>query len=165
MVDMVKIKRTKNNFMPKHYEESIVVDSSPEELFAFVDNHQQFSSHMNKSSWMMGGGHMETTVDAGNGQKVGSHIRMSGTAFGMKLFLDEVVIQYEPPYKKTWKTVGSPELIVIGHYGMGLEIKPQNLGSSLRVFIDYELPAQNAWLGILFGDIFAKWCVHQMIEG
>ncbi len=151
--------------MPRHYEESIVVDSSPEELFVFVDNHKQFSSHMGKSSWMMGGGHMETTVDAGNGQKAGSHICMSGTAFGMKLFLDEVVTQYEPPYKKAWETVGSPELIVIGHYGMGFEIKPQNTGSTLRIFIDYELPTKNVWLGILFGDIFAKWCVHQMVEG
>lgn len=38
-----------------------------------------------------GGGKMETWVDKGKGQKVGSHIKMSGKVFGINLFLDEVI--------------------------------------------------------------------------
>lgn len=150
----------------RHYEDSVFIPVPPSELFTYVDNHRNFSSHMNKSSWMMGGGSMITEIDEGKGQKVDSHIRMNGKVFGIKLFLEEIVTQHESPYKKAWETVGSIRLLVIGHYEMGLEIKPQNQGASLKVFINYELPESNTrWLGYLFGRMYAKWCVGQMIKG
>ncbi len=108
---------------------------------------------------------METWVDQDNGQKVGSHIRMSGTAFGIRLSLDEVVTRYEPSLAKTWQTVGNPKLIVIGRYQMGIEITPQGNESRLRVFIDYKMPQKHTWLGKLFGNMYARWCVKQMIQG
>ena len=149
----------------RHYEESAVIPISPDQLFAYVDDHKRFSSHMNQSSWMMGGGKMNVSVDEGSGQKVGSHIRLSGKAFGVKLFLDEVVTQHEPPYVKTWETVGIPKLLVVGSYRIGIEIKPQDTRSLLRVYIDYDLPVTNVWLGQLFSGFYAKWCVRQMIRG
>ena len=149
----------------RHYEETSSIPTSPEELFAYVDDHKRFSSHMNKSSWMMGGGKMDVSVDEGNGQKIGSHIRLSGIAFGMKLFLDEIVTHHEPPHLKIWETVGIPKLLVVGAYRMGIEIKPQDNGSRLRVYIDYDLPIHNVWLGELFSGMYAKWCVRQMIKG
>ena len=149
----------------RHYEDSTLISVSPKELFAYVDDHKRFSSHMSQSSQMMCGGNMDASVDEGGGQKVGSHIRMSGKAFGIKLFLDEVVTRYEPPYLKTWETVGFPKLLVIGSYGMGIEIKLQDTRSRLRVYIDYDLPTTNVWLGRLFSGLYAKWCVQQMIKG
>lgn len=149
----------------RHYENSTAISASPSQLFAYVDDHKRFSSHMSKSSWMLGGGRMDVSTDEGHGQKVGSHIRMGGKAFGIGLTLDEVITRYEPPYLKTWETVGTPKLLVIGHYIMGIEIKPENTNSLLRVFIDYDLPKKNAWLGRLFSTAYAKWCVQQMIKG
>ena len=73
--------------MIRHYEETTLILASPKEVFNYVDDHSRFSSHMNQSSWMLGGGKMETFVDAGNGQKVGSHIRMAGRALGIRLLL------------------------------------------------------------------------------
>lgn len=108
---------------------------------------------------------MDVSVDAGQGQKVGSHIRLNGRAFGIRLFLDEVVTRREPPRIKTWETVGDLRLLVIGHYGMGIEITPQGSATSMRVFIDYSMPDKNVWLGRLFGGMYAKWCVGQMING
>lgn len=149
----------------RHYEENIVIAAPPKEIFGFIDDHARFSSHMNQSSWMMGGGRMETAVDEGRGYRIGSHIRMSGKAFGIPLSLDEVIIKYEPPYAKEWETVGSPKLIVVGYYKMFVGIKERDGKSLLRVSIDYELPQTNAWLGKLFGSMYAKWCVQQMING
>lgn len=149
----------------RHYEDKTPISASPSELFAYIDDHKRFSSHMSKSSWMMGGGSMDVSTDEGNGQKIGSHIRMSGKALGIGLSLDEVVTRYEPPHIKTWETVGTPRLLIIGHYQMGIEIKPQDNNSLLRVSIDYDLPKKNAWLGRLFSDAYAKWCVQQMIKG
>lgn len=148
-----------------HYHEDVLVSSYPEKVFAYLDDHIRLSSHMTKSSWMMGGGRMETMIDEGHGQKVGSHIRLSGKAFGIGIALDEIVTRYEPPRFKTWETVGSPKLLVIGHYRLGIEITPHNGTSDLRVFIDYNPPDANVWLGYLFGKAYAKWCVRQMLYG
>lgn len=78
---------------PRHYEGSVVISASPESIFAFIDDHSRFSSHM--SQW------------------------------------------------------------------------PEQRGSRLRVFIDYELPNGwlTYWLGLLFGGLYAKWCVKQMLAG
>lgn len=154
-----------NKTFSKHYYENKQVGASPDNVFAYLDDHSRLSSHMSTSSWMMGGGHMETTIDELGGQKVGSHIRLSGKAFGMSIALDEVVTCYEPPHKKIWETVGTPKLLVIGHYRLGIEIIPHNGTSDLCVFIDYDLPLGNAWLGHLFGKMYAKWCVRQMLYG
>ena len=149
----------------KHYENKIFIPASPEKVFSYVDDPARFSSHMSKSSWMMGGGKMDVSVDAGGGQQVGSHIRLSGKVLGIKLFLDEVVTRHEPPHTKMWETVGNIKLLVIGHYRMGIEIKSENTGSLMRVFIDYNLPMTNIWLGRLFGGAYARWCVKQMLKG
>ena len=151
----------------RHDEESRLIPASAKQVFDYLDDHSRLSSHMSQSSWMMGGGRMHIQVDAGRGQFVGSHIRLSGKVLGINLFLDEVVTQHEPPYRKAWQTVGALRLLVIGHYRMGLEVKPQNGGSNLRAFIDYELPTtlSTRWLGYLFGGIYARWCIRQMIQG
>jgi Polyketide cyclase / dehydrase and lipid transport len=152
---------------PHHLESSAVINAFAEDVFAFVDEHARFSSHMNESSWMMGGGRMSVDLDAAHGQAVGSHIRLSGRVFGIRLYLDEVVTRRDPPINKVWETVGVPRLLVIGAYKMGVEITPVRDGSRMRVFIDYELPKGwvNSWLGFLFGRFYAKWCIDRMLEG
>ena len=140
----------------RHYDQAVFLPASPPQVFAFADDHSRLSSHMNESSWMMGGGRMSVETDEGNGQAVGSHIR-----------LDEVVTRREPPSHKVWETVGTPRLLVIGAYRMGVHIAPENGGSRLQVFIDYDLPTGWAtyWLGRLFGGVYARWCVRQMLTG
>jgi hypothetical protein len=92
---------------------------------------------------------------------------LSGRVFGVRLFLDEVVTRRNPPFDKVWETVGSPRLLVIRAYRMGVQITPENGRSRLRVFIDYDLPTGWAtyWLGLLFGGVYANWCVAQMLAG
>ena len=150
----------------RHFEKTLVVPASPEEIFTFVDDHRNFSSHMNKSSWIMAGSRLETKIDEGHGQKIGSHIKMDGTILGIKLFLDEVITKYEPPIRKEWQTVGELNLLVIGHYKLGLEIASDKNYSILKIYIDYNLPKGFATklLGLVFADFYAKWCVHQMLQ-
>jgi hypothetical protein len=150
----------------KHLEKTAVINARSSSVFDFIDDHIKFSSHMNKSSWMMGGGKMTTEVDEGKGQKIGSHIKMEGTILGMKMFLDEVVTDRTPPTRKVWKTVDNPNLIVIGNYQMGVELDPDDSKTNLKVFIDYDLPTGGSkLLGILFGNMYARWCVDQMLNG
>jgi hypothetical protein len=148
-----------------HYAESqAFVRAAPDVVFAYVDDQARLSSHMTKPSWWMGGGSMRVEADDGGGMRAGSHLRLSGTAFGIALALDEVVTKHLPPHEKAWETVGAPALLVIGAYRMGFEIDRVSGGSSLRVFIEYRLPASGIArvLGAMFGGLYARWCVRRM---
>jgi hypothetical protein len=121
---------------------------------------------MSESSWMMGGGQMQIEPDADRGQKIDSLIHLSGRVFGVELSLEEKVVERDPPHRKVWETATPPRLLVIGHYRMGFELTPQENGSTLRVFVDYDLPEKppTRWLGLMFGGFYAKWCTQQMVN-
>ena len=107
---------------------------------------------------------MTFEVDAGRGQAIGSTIRLRGRAFGIRLFVEEVVTERDPPHRKVWETVGQPRLLVIGHYRMGYDIVPQSGGSLFNVFIDYALPEAipARWFGRMFGGVYARWCTRRI---
>lgn len=152
--------------LSRHYEASGLVAASPDRLFAHLDDHTRLSSHMSKSSWKMGGGKMDLTVDELKGRAVGSRIRLAGHVFGILLFVDERVTEHDAPHRKVWETVGTPRLLVIDLYRLGFEVAPDERGSMLRVFIDYALPEKGLprWFGKLFGNYYARWCTHQMLD-
>ena len=147
-------------------ESSGLVRSPMDQVFAHLDDHTRLSSHMSERSWRTGGGRMETDIDEGRGQTVGSRIRLSGRVFGVELSVEEIVVERDPPRRKVWETTGAPQLLVIGHYRMGFELSAQGNGSMLRVFIEYALPerAPARWLGRLFGRYYARWCTRQMVD-
>lgn len=151
----------------RHFEESVSIPATPNDVFSFADDHRNFSAHMNQSSWMMAGSKMETEIDEEQGKKVGSHIKMSGRMMGIDLSLDEVITVYDPPHQKVWETRGDVNLVVIDQYTLGFKIEPESQGSQFTVYIDYDLP--KSWktrvLGMLLGGMYAKWCVRQMING
>lgn len=136
-----------------------------EAVFARLDDQTRLAEHMAKPSLMMGGGRMSYAFDKDKGQAVGSHIRMTGQAFGFELALEEVVVAREPPRHKAWRTLGEPKLIVVGPYDMGFDLAPTMGGSTLTVWISYELPRRGLgrWLPAL-ADSYAQWCVTRMAD-
>jgi hypothetical protein len=154
------------NVKTRHYAAERLVRAPIDRVFAYVDDHSQLSSHMSQSSWLMGGGRMDLQFDEGRGQRLGSKIRLQGKVFGLSLSLEEVITERVPPYRKTWQTIGSPRLLIIGQYRMGFELSERNHGSALRVFIEYSLPVRTVerWLGLLFANFYARWCTHKMIK-
>ena len=149
---------------PYHCETTALVPASAPLLFAHVDDHARLSSHMSKSSWMMGGGSMDVELDEGRGRRLGSRIRVAGRVFGIQLSVDEVVIERDPPQRKVWETTVPPRLLVIGRYRMGFEITPGGSDVRLRVFIDYALPetAPGRWLAYFLAGYYARWCTRRM---
>lgn len=149
----------------RHAEGSAELAAPPDEVFDFLDDHRNLSGHMGSgnSSPLMGGGQMQLVLDEGQGKRVGSHIVMTGTAFGFDLFLDEVVVERAPGVRKTWQTVDD-RLVVIGAYRLGFVLEPRGAGTLLRVWIDYDLPTRHRWLGRLGGGVYARWCVRQMLS-
>lgn len=152
--------------LPFHFESCAKLDSPAETVFSHLDDHKRLSAHMSQSSWMMAGSSMSIDLDTLQGRAAGSHIRLSGRVLAIPLAVDEVVTDYSPPLRKIWETVGTPRLLVIGHYRMGFKITPHGSGSELRIFIDYALPesAPARWLGKMFGGMYARWCVRRMVS-
>jgi hypothetical protein len=149
--------------MTRRKEAAVQVAAPPDAVFARLDDQTRLAEHMGRPSLMIGGGRMTYAFDAQKGQAVGSHIRVGGSAFGLKLELDEVITERDPPRRKVWRTAGTPELVVIGGYEMGFELRPVAGGSELRIWIGYDLPARGPgrWLPAL-GDAYAQWCVTQI---
>lgn len=151
----------------RHYSEAAILEATAAEVFSFADDFGKLSSHMAGPSMMMMGSSMQTTLDSGRGQAVGSHIVMTGRMLGIDLSLKEVVRVREPPQRKEWETVGLPRLLVIGGYRLGFEIASVGSRAQLRVFIGYDLPSspKQRILGRFFGPVYARWCVRQMVKG
>ena len=151
----------------RQYSNAAALKASAEDVFAFADDFTKFSSHMDTSSLMMMGSSMQTSLDEGRGQVVGSLVRMTGRMLGIDLALEEVVQVREPPRRKEWETVGHPRLLVIAGYRLGFDIAPAGEYANLRIFIGYNLPSSPGLrlLGYVFGPLYARWCVRQMVEG
>lgn len=147
-----------------HRESSVKVEASCEETFALLDDHTRLSAHMSKRTWMMAGSRMSIDMDDAQGRSIGSRIRLRGRILGLRLSVEEIVTERNPPLKKVWRTTAPPRLLVIGSYRMGFNIEPQAGQSRLLVFIDYALPegVLTRWLGRAVGGLYAQWCTNRM---
>ena len=152
--------------LPYLHEAVARVNAPVRPVFEYIDEPARLSSHMNKSSWRMGGGAMQIWTDEARGQKVGSRIRLSGRMVGLALNVEEAVIERTVPIRKVWQTLGTPRLLVIDHYRMGFELSPRGEQSQLRVFIEYALPqhAFSRLVAWLFARYYASWCTRSMVQ-
>jgi hypothetical protein len=147
----------------RHHESTALLNASVEQAFAWLDDFRQLSAHMEKPSAMMLGSRMAIETGDLGGRAIGSRVRMSGRMMGLKLRLEEVVVEREPPLRKAWQTVDA-RLVVIGPYRLGFRLEPNGNMTRLCVRIDYDLPdkAPDRWLGKLFGASYASWCTGRM---
>lgn len=146
-----------------HRETTVLLGARAADAFAYLDDFTKLSAHMEKRSVMMMGSRMSIEMDTLGGRAPGSRVRMQGQILGMKLSLEEVVIERAPPLTKSWQTVDA-RLLVIGQYRLGFALSPRGDCSELRVSIDYDLPRSGlaAWLGKIFGATYARWCTERM---
>lgn len=142
------------------------MNASPEAVFDRLDDQARFGEHMECRSLMMAGGRMGYELDEAGGRETGSVIRMKGAMLGLSFFVEEVVIERDPPRHKAWETRGATQLLVIDHYRMGFDIAPHATGSQVRVFIDYNTPTtrRGRLLSSLFARSCARWCVRRVAE-
>lgn len=147
------------------HEASAEIAATAEALFDHLDDPMHLAEHMTRPSPMMAGAAMRLDTDAGRGRALGSVIRMQGRVLGIPLQVEEAVTEREPPWRKTWETLGEPRLLVIGAYRMGFTLAPRGAATRLSVWIDWALPerAPARWLGRLFGPAYARWCVNRML--
>jgi hypothetical protein len=143
-----------------------IVEAPAEDVFAFLDDQENLSSHMSKPSGMMLGTAMKIVMEPDHTRRVGSRFGFTGSVLGIPLRVDEVVTSRTPPSGKTWETTAEPTLWVIGQYGMGFELVPQGPRTGLRVYIRYARPKGllGRLLGWLLGPAYARWCTSVMVK-
>jgi len=151
----------------QHFETSVALRSSCADVFEYLDDFAHFGEHMMSSNWMMAGSAMRYEFDETSGRAQGALVRLIGSFLGLRIVIDERVVERAPPYRKSWETVGSPRMFIMKGYRMGFEVLPRNEGSYLRVFVDYAIPESGLarLLGRLFGSTYARWCVRSVIDG
>lgn len=150
----------------RNFDAQVEIAAAPEVIFARLDDQALLGAHMEKPSLMTMGMRMHFELDSQQGRAVGSVIGLSGKMLGIALHVDEIVTERDPPRRKVWETRGRPRLLVIDAYRMGFEIAPAAHRTTLRVFIDYALPPSGVGklLGIVFGAVYARWCVQRMLD-
>ena len=150
----------------QHAEATCEVRSASSAIFEYIDRPERLSAHMARRSWQLAGAAMVIETDAAGGRVVGSHIRLAGRMLGIPLYVEGKIVQREPPNLKAWETVGEPHLLVIGRYRMRVSIDARGDRTQVLIAIDYALPANapTRWLGMLFGPMYARWCVRQMAQ-
>ena len=149
------------------FRDSVTVKVEASQLFDHLDDQSKLSSHMTRRSPMMGGGRMTYEFDGDRGQAVGSVIRMTGSAFGISLFVEEVVTERVPPLRKRWRTVGTPRLMILESYEMGFDISPDQQSSTIEVWISYVPRWRKGLLGRIARILsahYARWCVQRMLD-
>lgn len=153
-----------DTILPFHFESTLELNAPADAVFTLLDDYSRLSAHMTQPSWMMAGSVMTLRFDASHGRALGAKISLQGRVLGIPLSVEEIVTERNPPLRKVWRTIGNPQLVVIGSYRMGFEITPGTPTSHLRVFIDYALPdgVISHWSGYLFGNFYARWCTQRM---
>lgn len=149
-----------------HLAGTAYLNAKPDVAFEYLNDPKHLSSHMGNSSVMMAGSKMNLKLDDKSGKGVGAEIVLEGKMMGLPLFVREYVTESSPPSRKVWETQGPQKMIVIDQYRMGFELSPSEEGSTLKVFIDYTLPASgaNRFMGLLLGHVYAKWCTETMLK-
>jgi hypothetical protein len=149
-----------------HYEAQTTVNAPPVLVFEYLDDFEQLGAHMTRSSWMMAGSKMTYEFDDGRGRRLGSHVRLVGSLLGLKLEIDEQVIDRVPARSKAWETVGNPRMLILAQYRMSFSL--QALPGSCRVTarIDYSLPRKgfSRFLGLVAAGAYARWCVRNVLD-
>lgn len=147
-----------------HEESSALIGALPEVLFAQLDDPARLGRHMAKPSLMMLGGAMTYELDDAKGQAVGSRIRMSGRAAGIEVFVEERVTARDPPWRKTWETVGRPRLVVMDWYRMGFTLSAEAKGTRLVAFIDFRPSGWPPLVAQPIARAYAGWCLSQILR-
>lgn len=149
------------------YSREILIPAGIQDVYDFLDDPVNFSSHMDSSSIMMAGSSMHTETDSAGGKAVGSVIKMKGKIFGLELFLQEVIRERIPPYRKNWETFEEQKLLVVDQYLMGFNTSAEEINrTKLEVFIKFNLPATGGKkiLGLLLGKFYCQWCVNRILK-
>ena len=149
--------------------QTAVIESPAERVFAHVDDIRNLARHMSeRGSMPLMGSKLVLEIVTPEPTGVGATYRYSGGVMGVAIDFSETVTRYVPGREKFWRTIGTPRLVIIDSYEMGILVEPlAEMRSRLTLTFDYELPRSGLrrLLGMLLAAAYARWCLSGMLEG
>jgi len=145
---------------------SIRINSTPEKVFAQMDDFSKTGMHMIESSMMMMGSKLKLEQLSINSTGVGAKYRWYGKMMGMTMDFSETVTKWQSPKIKEWETVGEAKMIIMSWYRMWYEISPAENGAITNILIQYLPPKQWYYkiLSFFFANWYCNWCLNNMLN-
>jgi len=150
----------------KTFQETVLIDAPPHDVFMFMDDITHSGMHMSKRSMAMMGGRLNLELLSPNSTGPDVSYRWRGRAMGLPIDFTVVVTKWIEGKERIWETIGDPKVIVIGWFQMFLNLTQTDGKTSATLGITYDQPRGllGKLLCVLLGPWYAKWCLHSMLE-
>jgi hypothetical protein len=145
---------------------NIIIHSTPEKVFAQMDDFSKTGMHMSESSMMMMGSKLKLEQLSANSTGVGASYRWYGKMMGMAMDFSETVTKWESSKLKAWEIVGDAKIIIMSLYCMWFELSPAENGTLVKLSISYLPPKEWYYkiLSFLFANWYCNWCLNNMLN-
>ncbi|MEO6455853.1 MAG: SRPBCC family protein [Ginsengibacter sp.] len=145
---------------------SILINATPERVFAQMDDFSKTGMHMSESSMMMMGSKLKLEQLSIKPTGIAASYRWYGKMMGMTMDFSEAVTKWQPPKLKEWETVGEAKIIIMSWYRMWYEISSDENGTSAKMSISYLPPKEWFYkiLSFLFANLYCNWCLSNMLN-
>ena len=147
---------------------NILIHSSPEKVFAYMDNIGNTGMHMTKSSMPMMGSKLELKQLSENTTGLNSKFRWTGKMMGFTMDFTVIVSKWIKDKEKVWETIGKAKMIILRWYQMRLVISSASGGqnTNAEISIAYTKPKNIFFRFIAFflAPLYANWCLNNMLQ-
>ena len=150
----------------KTFTKSILINSTPEKVFAYMDNLGNTGMHMMESSAMMMGSKLQLKQLSENATGPNSKFRWFGKMMGFKMDFTVVVTKWIKDKEKIWETVGEAKMIILKWYRMQLTISPAGQSTKAELSIAYTKPGNIffRFIANILAPWYANWCLTNMLN-
>jgi hypothetical protein len=145
-------------------EQVVDLAATPAKVFCWVDDPRNTGMHMSQPSLAMLGASLRVERQSASMTGVGTTYRSWGRVLGLPVDFTTTVTSWTREREKTWRTIGEPALIVLGHFEMHFSVAPAVPGTRLRLAIKYNLPATlfGRVIGRILAAPYARWCLRRI---
>ncbi|HRH64778.1 MAG TPA: SRPBCC family protein [Bacteroidia bacterium] len=145
---------------------SILIKSSPEKVFEYMDQLGNTGMHMMKDSAMMMGSKLKLEQLSENAIGLNSRFRWYGRMMGFQMDFTIVVIKWVYGKERIWETIGPAKMIILKWYRMRFELTEEKDSTHVELSITYSRPDELFYkiVSFLFAGIYARWCLKSMLN-
>ena len=145
---------------------SIIQNTSPENVFAYMDKIGNTGAHMEKRSMAMMGSKLKLTQLSENAVGLNSKYLWKGRTMGFKMDFTVLTTKWEKDKEKVWETIGKSKMIILDWYQMRFVISQDGEKTKADLSIKYTKPRTFFFrsIGFFLAKPYAKWCLKNMLN-
>lgn len=145
---------------------SVIIRSTPEKVFAYMDTLGNTGMHMMESSTMLIGNKLRLIQLSENAIGLNSKFKWAGEILGFKIDFTVEVLWWVKDKEKVWETVGNAKMVIMKWYQMHLVLSPEGQNTKVLLTISYKLPDSiiPRFLAFFLAPWYVNWCLKNMLE-